>query len=157
MACFPQLQDEDVQAVNSCLAEFLDKSEATAALVTAEGGFLIFQQGETGQFDATTLGALASNAFNATQAIASLIDEPSFTSIYQQGARHSMLICNVDLSTMLIVLFPASISVGSVKYYAAFTIKEIARQLGLARQRTPEIIDLAMLNLPDSTNIFRKQ
>ena len=57
MPSLPQLLEEDVQEINTALQDLLVKSEATAALVAAEGGFLIFQQGDTIQFDATTLSA----------------------------------------------------------------------------------------------------
>lgn len=156
MPSLPQLIEEDVQAIQAALRDFLVKSEATAALVAAEGGFLIFQDGDTTQFDATILSALAANAFSATQAIARLLNEASFAAVYQQGVQASILISQINRQHSLIAVFPANTSVGAVKYFAAFAIQSIAAQLARAKERTPdEGLDLAMLNVADPGSIFR--
>ena len=156
MPSLPQLIDEDVQQIGGALHDLLAKSNATAALLAAEGGFLVLQQGDTSQFDSTTLGALAANAFSATQAIATVLNESSFATVYQQGLNFSILIGLINRQHMLIIIFPASTSVGAVKYFAAFTIQTIAAQLTKARERAPDKgFDLAMLNLADSSEVFR--
>lgn len=156
MPSLPQLLEEDVQEIDAALKDFLAKSEATAALVAAEGGFLIFQQGNTTEFDPTSLSALAANAFSATQAIASVLQESSFSTVYQQGLRYSILIGQINRVHTLIVIFPASTSVGAIKYFAAFAIQSIAAQLAKAKARAPdEGMDLAMLNLADPSELFR--
>ena len=96
MYTLPQLIEEDIQQVDAALQDLLTQSEATAALVMDKAGFLIAQKGNTEQFDATTLGALAAGSFNANQAIAGLINEPNFSSVYQQGELYSLLVSNID-------------------------------------------------------------
>ena len=156
MPSVPQLLEEDVQQITAALREFLIRSEATAALLAAEGGFLIIQPGDTSQFDPTTLGALAANAFSATQAIARVLNESSFATVYQQGVQFSILVGQVSRQHMLIVIFPAANSVGAVKYFAAFAVQAIAAQLAKARERAPDQgLDLAMLNVADSSDFFR--
>jgi predicted regulator of Ras-like GTPase activity (Roadblock/LC7/MglB family) len=156
MPSLPQLLEEDVRVIDAALQDFLQKSEATAALIAAEGGFLIFQQGDTSQFDSTSLSALAANAFSATQAIAGLLNEGSFSTVYQQGVQYSILIGQINRMHTLIVVFPSSTSVGAVKYFAAFAVQAIACQLSKAKDRAPEKgFDLATLNLADATAVFR--
>ena len=156
MPSLPNLIDEDVREIDAALEDFLSKSEATAALLSAEGGFLIFQKGDTSQFDPTTLSALAANAFSATQAIAGLLSESSFSTVYQQGVRFSILIGQVNRQHQLVVVFPASSSVGAVKYFAAFAVQTIATQLRKAKERAPdEGFDLATLNVADPCGLFR--
>jgi len=158
MPSVPQLLEEDVQKISAALQDLLLKSDATAALVAAEGGFVIFQQGDTSQFDSTCLGALAANAFSATQEIAKVLKESSFATVYQQGVRYSILIGQINRQHSLIIVFPAAASVGAVKYFAAFTVQAVAAQLLKARERAPgEGFDLALLNLPDSTRIFGRK
>jgi len=70
MATLPQLLEEDIHIVDGALQEFLRQTSATAALVIDKGGFLVTHQGEAGDIDFTTLAALASGAFMATQTIA---------------------------------------------------------------------------------------
>lgn len=158
MPSVPQLIEEDVEAINAALSDLLLKSEATAVLVAAEGGFLIFQQGDTTQFDPTILSALAANAFSATQAIAQVLDEASFATVYQQGVKSSILIAQVNRQHSLVIIFPAKTSVGAVKYFAAFAIQSISAQLNKARERAPDQgFDMAMLNLADASAVFRSR
>jgi predicted regulator of Ras-like GTPase activity (Roadblock/LC7/MglB family) len=158
MATLPQLNEEDTDQIRSALADFLAKSEASTTLVTAEGGFLIFEEGITEDFDTTTLAALASNAFLANKAIAEIIAEPNFNCLYQQGEKFSLFVRNIDIYHCLIVLFPTNISVGAVKYYAEFAIQTIAQQLQQAAIRSPsEAIDPAMLNLTNTVELFKRK
>jgi predicted regulator of Ras-like GTPase activity (Roadblock/LC7/MglB family) len=156
MPSLPQLLPEDVEKIDSALRDLLAHSNATAALVAAEGGFLVFQQGDTSQFDPASMGALAANAFSATQAIAGLLKETSFATVYQQGVNQSILIGQINRYHTLIIVFPSSTSVGAVKYFAAFAIQTIATQLARAKERAPDQgYDLALLNLSDATPVFR--
>jgi predicted regulator of Ras-like GTPase activity (Roadblock/LC7/MglB family) len=158
MASLPQLIEEDVQQLDTALRELLTKSEAAAAVVIDKGGFLIAQAGDTNAFDMTTLAALAAASFAATQGIASLVSEHNFSSIYQQGETHSMLVQNVDEYCLLVVIFKAHMSVGVVKYYAASTIPVVMQQMKAAHERAPdEGLDLSMINVADTADLFRKK
>ncbi len=158
MATLPQLLEEDVRVLSGALDELLGKSEATSALILDKGGFLISERGNTEMFDSTTLGALAAAAYAATQGIAGLVNEGSFSNVYQQGQNHSLLVSNIDEHCLLVVIFNAQISVGAVKYYATTCISQIAHQMEIARHRSPEEgLDLSILNLADTGDIFAKR
>jgi predicted regulator of Ras-like GTPase activity (Roadblock/LC7/MglB family) len=158
MATLPQLLEEDVQNLDVALKDLIGKSEATSALILDKGGFVIAECGDTRAFDTTTLGALAAAAYAATQGIASLVGEANFSSVYQQGENYSLLVNNVDEHCLLVVIFNAQISVGAVKYYAMGAITQVARQLQVARTRSPdEGIDLSILNLADAADMFTKR
>ena len=62
MGTLPQLIEEDIQGLNGVLREFIRSTDATATLIIDKGGFLITHQGQTDDFDLTTIGALASGA-----------------------------------------------------------------------------------------------
>src|SRR5947208_16509232 len=129
MATLPQLIEEDIREIDGALNDLLTKSEATSALVIDKGGFLITQCGEVRRFDFTTLGALAAAMYAATQAIASLVSEINFSSVYQQGENFSILLQNVDEHCLLVIIFKPQISVGADKYYALTTLTLQANQL----------------------------
>jgi len=64
----------------------------------------------------------------------------------------------VDEHCLLLVIFKAQISVGAVKYYAVNTIGQIAQQLQVAHARSPDQgIDLSVLNVADTSGVFRKK
>jgi predicted regulator of Ras-like GTPase activity (Roadblock/LC7/MglB family) len=158
MHTLPQLLEEDINALDAALKQLLARTDAATALITDKAGFCLTQQGDVDRFDVTSLGALASGSFGATQMIAKIIDEPNFNSVYQQGERWSMLVSNIDEQTVLIVIFPSAVSVGVVRYYCAETLSAAARQFQIAHARAPgEGIDLAMLNVADSAEVFKKR
>ena len=158
MATLPQLLEDDVRQLDGILREFIESTEAIAAVIIDKGGFLITQQGDAHDFDLTSIGALASGAFMATQTIASLVNETNFNSTYQQGENASMFVVNIDEHCLLVVIFKSHSGVGVVKYYAATAIKHIARQLKIARERAPEEgLDLSVLNVAETAPLFRKK
>src|SRR6266481_3354327 len=135
MATLPQLFEEDIRLLDFLLQEFLQKTEASTAVILDQGGFLIASQGDTRHFDLTTLAALASGAYLASQTIANIVHETNFNSVYQQGEKFSMFILRVDDECLLVVIFKAHISVGAVKYFAVPTARQISTQLQLAHER----------------------
>ncbi|MGA2555957.1 MAG: roadblock/LC7 domain-containing protein [Verrucomicrobiota bacterium] len=158
MPGLPQLIDEDVRAFDSALDDLLRRSEARAALLIDKGGPLICQRGATGQFDSTTVAALAAGAFSATDMMARHLGETSLSHIYQQGRQVSLLISNVDDNLLLIVVFPAETGVGAVKYYAADAVARLSAQMQQAARRAPgATLDLVSLNTLDTEPIFRKR
>ena len=158
MATLPQLIEDDIRRCDEILHAFIASTEATAALIIDKGGFLITHQGEAHDFDLTTIGALASGAFMANQTIASLVNESSFDSIYQQGENFSMFVMNIDEHSLLVVIFKSRSGVGMVKYYAAGAVKRIARQLKIAKERAPGAgLDLSALNVAETGPFFRKK
>ena len=103
----PQLIAEDVQVMDRLLADLVSRSESIAAILIDKAGFLIIQSGQSEQFDSTTLAALAAGSFAATQGMASVVSEPNFNSVYQQGESYSLLVQNVESDTLLLIVFAA--------------------------------------------------
>ena len=158
MPTLPQLIEEDVQRLDETLREFNAQTDATASLIIDKGGFLIAHAGDGESFDLTTIGALASGAFMANQTIAGLVNEKNFSSIYQQGEKFSMFVCNVDEHCLLAVIFLSKVGVGVVKFYASHAVKKIAQQLGIAGERNPGAgLDLSAMNVADPQSLFRKK
>ena len=142
--------------MDEVLLDFIRSTDATAALVIDKGGFLITHQGETKEFDLTTIGALASGAFLANQTIAGLVHETTFNSTYQQGENSSLFIINVDEQSLLVVIFGSH--VGVVKFFATGAVVKIAKQLKIAQERAPgQGVDLSIMNVADSEGVFRKK
>lgn len=157
MFTLPQLLEEDIQQIDATLRELLKKSDASTALLIDQGGFLITSQGEVGGFDLTTIAALSSGAYMATQTIAGLVEETSFSSVYQQGEKHSIFITAVNEQCQVVVIFESRVGVGVVKYYSTAITEKIAAQLQVAAQRNPdEGLDLSVLNIADPSEVFRR-
>lgn len=157
MGQFPQLNKEDIDHLDAVMRELLRKSEANIALLVEKAGYLIHQAGNPDQLDTTTFATLGSNAYNAVQFMASLVNETNFTSMYQQGENYSTLMLNVDENSLLVLVFPTHLTVGSMKYYAGPTVKTIADRIHVAAQRGDGGLDLSDLDPSDVQALFQKR
>jgi predicted regulator of Ras-like GTPase activity (Roadblock/LC7/MglB family) len=158
MGQFPQLIQEDLDLLNVVMGELLTKSEAHVALLVEKAGYLIHQCGNPASIDTTTFATLGSNAYNAVQFMAQLVNESKFTSMYQQGENFSTLMVNVDENSLLVVVFPTHLTVGSMKYYATPAAQAIAQRIVVASERAPgKGLDLSDLNPTDVQALFKKQ
>ena len=158
MATLPQLIEDDIRILDDALRDFLQLTNAQVALVIDKGGFVITSQGDPGDVDLTTLGALASGAFLASQTIAGLAAESNFNSTFQQGEKTSLFVLDVDTHCLLVILFSTSIGAGLIKYYDSNCASQVARQLVAAQERNPEGgFDLSVLNLANPQELFRKK
>lgn len=158
MGTLPQLIEEDIAELDAALRELLVKSEASTAFIADKGGFLITSKGNDQDYDLTTIAALASGAFMASQSIAGLVQDTGFNSTYQQGENFNIYIQTVDENCLLLVLFPAGIGVGTVKYFAGASCQRIAHQMQAAQERDPSAgLDLSVLNMADASAFFKKR
>jgi predicted regulator of Ras-like GTPase activity (Roadblock/LC7/MglB family) len=158
MSTLPQLLEDDVRVFDDSLREFLGQTSAMTALVVDKGGFLITSQGDAADVDLTTLAALASGAFMASQTIAGLVGEKNFNSTFQQGEKFSVFVSEIDVHCLLIVIFKSASGAGLVKYYSGNCASIIARQLAEAKTRNPENgFDLSVLNVALPQELFRKK
>ncbi len=158
MGQFPSLNQEDIDVIDGVLQDLLKKSEASIALLVEKAGYLIHQSGNPGTIDTTTFATLGSNAYNAVQFMASLVNENNFTSMYQQGENFSTLMVNVDENALLVIVFPTHLTVGSMKYYANPAAKHVAEQIVAATDRSDgHGLDLSDLNVADALGLFQKR
>jgi len=158
MGTLPQLLEEDISELEAVLRELLKKSEAATALIADKGGFLITSQGNQQDYDLTSIAALASGAFMASQSIAGMVNENGFNSTYQQGENYGIYIQDVDEYCLLLVLFPADVGVGAVKYFSSTAVHGIARQMQTAQERDPSAgLDLSELNMADPSELFKRR
>lgn len=158
MGQFPQLNQDDLDHFNAVMGDLLAKSEAHVALLVEKAGYLIHQCGNPASIDTTTFATLGSNAYNAVQFMAQLVNENNFTSMYQQGENFSTLMVNIDENSLLVLVFPTHLTVGSMKYYATPAAQSIAGRIAVATARAPgQGLDLSDLDATDVQSLFRKE
>ena len=158
MGQFPALNQEDITEIEEAMRDLLAKSEANIALLVEKAGYLIHQCGNPDQLDTTTFATLGSNAYNAVQFMANLVNESNFTSMYQQGESYSTLMVNVDENSLLVLVFPTHLTVGSIKYYATPAARSIAGRIEVASLRAPGVgLDLSDLDAKDVQTLFQRK
>jgi predicted regulator of Ras-like GTPase activity (Roadblock/LC7/MglB family) len=156
MSNFPALNQEDIDFVEHVLRELLQKSEANVALLVEKAGYLIHQCGNPEQLDTTTFATLGSNAYNAVQFMANLVNETNFTSMYQQGENFSTLMVNVDENALLVIVFPTHLTVGSMKYYSGPAVRNLADRIKFATTRGDRI-DFSDVDARDVQALFHQK
>lgn len=156
MASFPSLNQEDIDVIDATLRDLLKKSEAHVALLVEKAGYLIHQCGNPDELDTTTFATLGSNAYNAVQFMASLVNENNFTSMYQQGENFSTLMVNVDENSLLVIVFPTHLTVGSMKYYAGPAVRSICDRIIVAATRG-DVIDFSDVDARDVQALFTQK
>ena len=134
MQSIPILDLENTTQLLNALQDFLDKSEATFAMVIDRGGSVLVQDGAVPDGnDATIIAALAAGSFAATKELALRIGEAEFSALHQQGNRAQILMSAVDEDTVLVTVFGPQTTQGLVRFYSTTAIKRIAGILDAAR------------------------
>lgn len=158
MSAFPQLVEADLTQIEGILDSLLRRTEAKATILTDIAGFVVTSQGETDGLDLATLGALAANTYAASAAMAGMIGEPDFASLYQQGAQNSLLINALGQQALLTVVFDKTVQGGAVKHFTKVASGVLSSHLKMAAERARgQTVDFAMLNIADTGEIFRRR
>ncbi len=127
------------------------------ALIVDRAGYLIHQHGRLEGFDPTQVATLASNAFAATEFMATLIKEPEFSGMYQQGSSVSTFTLHINPGVILFVAFRSELSAGAIKFFCADAVRRLAEQFEAAAGRDDSGgIDLSDLNAADAAPLFRR-
>jgi len=130
----PIVTIEAAEELLAVLADFLDKSEATFALIIDRGGTIISQHGKIpDSTDVTTVAALAAGSFAATKELATRVGEAEFSALYQQGSHSHLLMNAVDDDFVLVTVFGPKTTVGLVRFYSTRALAHIGTIIREAR------------------------
>jgi hypothetical protein len=75
--------------------------------------------------------------------------------MYQQGENFSTLMVNVDENSLLVIVFPTHLTVGSMKYYAGPAVRSIGERIKLATARGDHV-DFSDVDARDVQALFQK-
>ncbi len=147
------IYDDDARSITERLDAFLAASRATFAILIDRSGQVIAERGYAQKRAAEELAALAAAAFAATEYVAHLIGEKSFSVLFHQGEQQNLHLSIVGDNALLLAAFDDRTTLGLVRLYAAEAASNLALVVEEARGRP-----LTGL-LPDSPqgDIFRRQ
>lgn len=121
------LTPEDELALRRGMERLLQECGAQCALLVDRGGQLLTQAGERPAFDPTTFATLTAADFSANDQLARLLGETDFTSLFHQGDRESMLVCDIARRAILVVLFDGRTTLGLVRLRLRPALEELSR------------------------------
>jgi predicted regulator of Ras-like GTPase activity (Roadblock/LC7/MglB family) len=108
------LYKEDIDRLNSILQALVNETKIISALLINKDTRLLAHQGTLAMFDMSALAALVVGSFASTQAIAGLIGEHEFATMFHTGKSKNLLISLVDDNTILASVFDRAVHVSAV-------------------------------------------
>ncbi len=127
------LDEVAYSSVSQLCEDFLERSNATCALLVGQDGLLLQQCGTVTGLDIDALSALAAGTFASSREMARLIGEASFDIAIQQGLRNHLQLIRVGEWALLVVVFDNSTTAALVRVHGRRMVRRLAH---VAREET---------------------
>jgi len=117
--------EEDYWAITNALEALVQSSQSRHVLLVDRTGQLIAQVGEDPAFDTQSFASLCAADFEANYALAKLIGEDDFSTLYHQGAKESMYLAKIDKGVVLAAVFDRTTTLGLVRLRVKKAVEEL--------------------------------
>lgn len=138
MILFP----EDLDLLNNVLQPLTQKANLLLAVLINKDGRLLTSQGLLDSVDIVSLAALVAGNSASTLAIANLMGETEFCTMYHQGKDKHIYISNVDENTFLALVFDDRTNIDRVKVFARQFDRQLKECLVKVYDKSEDQIDL---------------
>ncbi|MEB3284430.1 MAG: roadblock/LC7 domain-containing protein [Candidatus Sericytochromatia bacterium] len=138
------LTEAGVHALNALTGKLQQEIQARAVLLIEKSGQIITAQGQTSTLDTLSLAALISGSFASTKALARLLGEKHFKTLFQQGKSESIFVVQLETTDTLAVIFGPQATIGLVKFKTMQALDNINAQiLALYTNKKPTLSNLS--------------
>jgi predicted regulator of Ras-like GTPase activity (Roadblock/LC7/MglB family) len=110
-----EIHEEDSTRIEGALGSLKEDSNARFVFLIDRSGQQLGFVGDTAEVDATSLSSLAAGNVAATEGLAQIIGESTFTSLFHEGGRESLHITLINSQVILLVAFDERSSLGLVR------------------------------------------
>jgi predicted regulator of Ras-like GTPase activity (Roadblock/LC7/MglB family) len=138
MILFP----EDIERLNAVLSQLVTKSNLLFAVLINKDGRLLSSQGSLENIDTVSMAALVAGNSASTLAIANLMGEREFSTMYHQGKEKHIYIAAVDDNTFLALVFDDRTNIDRVKVFARQFDRQLKHCLFQVYDKTEDMVDL---------------
>lgn len=138
MILFP----EDIERLNAVLSQLVTKSNLLLAVLINKDGRLLSSQGSLENIDTVSMAALVAGNSASTLAIANLMGEREFSTMYHQGKDKHIYIAAVDDNTFLALVFDDRTNIDRVKVFARQFDRQLKHCLFQVYDKTEDMVDL---------------
>ena len=143
MILFP----EDIDLLNQVLSQLVTKANLLLAVLINKDGRLMTNQGSLEIVDTVSMAALVAGNSASTLAIANLMGETEFSTMYHQGKDKHIYIATVDENTFLALVFDDRTNIDRVKVFARQFDRQLKQSLEQVYNKSEDQIDLDDLNM----------
>lgn len=138
MILFP----EDIDRLNEVLSQLVSKANLLLAVLINKDGRLLTNQGTLEIVDTVSMAALVAGNSASTLAIANLMGETEFSTMYHQGKEKHIYIAVVDENTFLALVFDDRTNIDRVKVFARQFDRQLKAALQQVYNKTEDQVDL---------------
>jgi len=138
MILFP----EDIERLNAVLSQLATKANLLLAVLINKDGRLLSSQGSLDNIDIVSMAALVAGNSASTLAIANLMGEREFSTMYHQGKDKHIYIAAVDDNTFLALVFDDRTNIDRVKVFARQFDRQLKHSLFQVYNKTEDMVDL---------------
>jgi len=140
MILFP----EDIDQLDGILLPLTQKANLLLAVLINKDGRLLTNQGQLESVDIVSLAALVAGNTASTLAIAHLVGETEFCTMYHQGKNKHIYVASIDDNTFLAVVFDDRTNIDRVKVFARQFDRQLKEALQRVYDKSEEQVDLDM-------------
>jgi predicted regulator of Ras-like GTPase activity (Roadblock/LC7/MglB family) len=138
MILFP----EDIDRLNLILSQLVVKADLLLSVLINKDGRLLTSQGSLDQVDTVSMAALVAGNSASTLAIAQLMGEHEFSTMYHQGKNKHIYIAVVDDNTFLALVFDDRTNIDRVKVFVRQFDRQLKAGLVLVYDKTEDQVNL---------------
>lgn len=138
MILFP----EDIERLNLVLSQLVAKADLLLAVLINKDGRLLTNQGSLDSVDTVSMAALVAGNSASTLAIAQLMGEHEFSTMYHQGKDKHIYIAVVDENTFLALVFDDRTNIDRVKVFVRQFDRQLKSGLFLVYDKTEDQVNL---------------
>jgi len=140
MILFP----EDIDQLDAILLPLTQKANLLLAVLINKDGRLLTNQGQLENIDIVSLAALVAGNTASTLAIAHLVGETEFCTMYHQGKNKHIYVASIDDNTFLALVFDDRTNIDRVKVFARQFDRQLKEALQRVYDKSEEQVDLDM-------------
>jgi predicted regulator of Ras-like GTPase activity (Roadblock/LC7/MglB family) len=140
MILFP----EDIDQLDALLLPLTQKANLLLAVLINKDGRLLTNQGQLENIDIVSLAALVAGNTASTLAIAHLVGETEFCTMYHQGKNKHIYVASIDDNTFLALVFDDRTNIDRVKVFARQFDRQLKEALQRVYDKSEEQVDLDM-------------
>ena len=138
MILFP----EDIELLNQVLSQLVTKANLLLAVLINKDGRLLTSQGTLEIVDTVSMAALVAGNSASTLAIANLMGETEFSTMYHQGKDKHIYIAIIDENTFLALVFDDRTNIDRVKVFARQFDRQLKQSLEQVYNKTEDQVNL---------------
>jgi predicted regulator of Ras-like GTPase activity (Roadblock/LC7/MglB family) len=155
MILFP----EDIDRLNSVLSQLVAKANILLAVLINKDGRMLTSQGGLDHVDTVSMAALVAGNTASSIAIAQLMGETEFSTMYHQGKNKHIYLAIVDDNTFLSLIFDDRTNIDRVKVFVRQFERQLTSALEQVYDKTEDQIhlDLDMFSMQPSSNNQQQQ